>query len=286
MTTTTCECGAVVAGDAWHLQKHRETRRHRDALVFEPRLAPPPASLRLVDPPQEPVRTTLHRMADVLRGRQAPEPTTTELFDGATLALDDSPPLWPRNPVPAGEAPARGRTPRTLRGRPPGAEDLTPLFATGLVLLTTFTVGGWAAPTDAEAGAIAVPLANIMARRIDIAAKLGRDASDTIALAVALTTYGIRVVPLASERVRDSLERRNSERASRAGIRRDAAQSPDGSGTYDVASGQGNGTDPGHGPAFDPFAAIAQARAAGLGVFGDSAPVPSGDGSSVAGRQQ
>jgi hypothetical protein len=294
LTATTCECGATVTGGSWHLKQHQQTQRHRDALAFEPTLAPsfsggliPP--LQLVDPPQEQPRATLRRMADVLRGRHPAEPTATEAFDGATLDLGpDAPPIWPRNPVPVGDEPRRGRTPRTLRGRPPGAEDLTPLFATGLVLLTTFAVGGWAAPTPEEASAISVPLANIMARRIDLAAKLGRDASDTIALAVALTAYGIRVVPLASERVRDSLERRNSERASRAGVRRDAAEPPHDQGADGVASSQGNGADTSGGPTFDPFYAIAQARAAGLRVLGDLPVVPSDGGPPVAGggRQQ
>jgi hypothetical protein len=208
----TCPCGATVAGGAWHLTKHQETKRHLDALneggsLLRATVAAAPPFV-LVDAPQEQPRTTLRRMADVLRGRhpEDPEPTVGDAFDGhATLAFDDTPPVWPRNPVPTGE-PSRRQGTRAPRGRPAGAEDLTPLFATGLVLLTTFTVGEWASPTVDEANAIAVPLSNIMARRIDIAAKLGKDASDTIALAVALMAYSYRVVPLATERVRSSLD--------------------------------------------------------------------------------
>jgi hypothetical protein len=234
----------------------------------------PAPELTLVDAPQEPVRSTLHRMVDVLRGRQ-PEPVSVGgAFDGATLTfdqpIDEGQPLWPRNPVPAGE-PTRRPGPTRRGGRPPGSEDLTPLFATGLVLLTTFALGEWAAPTADEASAIAVPFSNILARRIDIAAKLGRDASDTIALAVAIMAYSYRVVPLANERVRSSLERRNAERVSRAGPGRDdtaefaLSTSPDG-----MATGTGNGQGPQGYPAYSPLDAIAKARNAGLNLFAGS----------------
>jgi hypothetical protein len=281
----TCECGATVNGGAWHLRQHQKTTRHLDAMKT---LAPVAAPLTLVtEPTQEAPRATLRRMADVMRGRPpAAETTAASAFDSATLDLGEAgPPAWPRNPVPVGaDSPPRGRaTPRTLRGRPPGAEDLTPLFATGVVLLTTFAVGGWAAPTDAEASAFAVPLANIMARRIDLAAKLGRDASDTIALAVATLAYGIRVVPLASERVRDSLEQRELQRASRAGTER-PSEPAYGQGEGGVASRQGNGADPGHGPSFDPFDAIAKARASGLRVFDGVSGLPGNNDPSLASR--
>jgi hypothetical protein len=211
-------------------------------------------------------------MADVIRGKHT-EPTPTAAFDQATLVdgmVDElGAPIWPKNPVPTGEPVARTRQPRMRAGRPPGAEDLTPLFATGLVLLTTFAIGEWAAPTAEEAGAIGVPLANIMARRIDIAAKLGKDASDTIALAVALMAYSYRIVPLATERVRSSLEQRKNDRVSRAGLGgTDVAGQPPYSATpRSVVAGEGNGTGPGNGPAFDPLTAIAKVRASGLSIF-------------------
>jgi len=205
-------------------------------------------------------------MADVLRGRHPDPVPVGDAFDSATLAAEDTPPAWPRNPVPVGgEAPRRA--PRAGRGRPPGADDLTPLFATGLVLVTTFAVGAWAAPTADEASAFATPLANILARRIDVAAKLGRDASDTIALAVAVMAYAYRVVPLATERVRDSLEQQRQQRTSRAGLER-PAEAANGAGAHGVAARSGNGHGPDNGPTFDPFDALAKARAAGLGVFG------------------
>jgi len=280
----TCECGVTVSGGEWHLRQHQRTKRHAAAMAGQTVAPPPVAPLQLVEPPQEPVRSTLHRMADVLRGKQPPEPTVASSFDGVMLDLgDNSPPVWPRNPVPVGgDGSARAR-PRAPRGRPSGAEDLTPLFATGLVLLTTFAIGGWAAPTADEANAIAVPLANIVARRIDLAAKLGRDASDTIALVVALLAYSFRVVPLATERVRGSLEQRQRERVSRDGVGRPAEPSH-GEGPYGMASGQGNGQDTAYGTAADPFNALAKARSFGLGIFDGGTHLPSGDGPTVADR--
>jgi hypothetical protein len=266
----TCACGATVAGGAWHLGQHQKTARHRDAMgtAQQAPLAAPPFVL-VEQTPQEQPRTTLRRMADVLRGHKAdaePEPTVGDAFDGhATLAFDDAPPVWPRNPVPTGEPSRRSGT-RAPRGRPAGAEDLTPLFATGLVLLTTFAVGEWASPTADEANAIAVPLSNIMARRIDLAAKLGRDASDTIALVVALMAYSYRVVPVAAERVRYSLDERRAHRVSRSGTDR-ATEPANGQGADGVAYGSGNGQDPNAGPTYDPFDAVTKARSLGLGVL-------------------
>jgi hypothetical protein len=268
MTAPTAEYKARVK-----LQGGLSDKAYAEKIARSAELEPGPP-LTLVDAPGEPVRSTLHRMADVLRGRQ-PEPTVSRAFDGATLAFDQplddgTPPLWPRNPIPAGE-PTRRPGLRTTKGRPAGAEDLTPLFATGLVLLTTFAIGDWAAPTADEAGAIAVPLANILARRIDIAAKLGRDASDTIALAVAIMAYSYRVVPLVNERVRSSLEQRNADRVSRAGTGRDdAAEFAYSAGPDSMAAGPSNGQGPQGYPAYSPLDAIAKARNAGLNLFAGS----------------
>ena len=238
-------------------------------------LVPPP------DQAQEPAGQTVRRMADVLRGKH-PD-TATAAFDSATFPAEDSPPIWPRNPVPVNEP--RTRAPRMSRGRPPGAEDLTPLFATGLVLLTTFAIGDWAAPTADEANAVGVPLANIMARRIDLAAKLGRDASDTIALAVAIMAYSYRVVPLATERVRSSLEQRKANRVSDAGLGGNAADElAYGQTSYGMAPGESNGASPSNGPTFDPLAAIAKARATGLRVARGNADVSSDNGSTLDNR--
>ena len=276
-----CECGVVVKGGSWHLSKHRETQSHKtrmadtEPVVTRYQTVPVPE-----DAEQEQPRRTLHRMADVLRGKH-PEPSVSSAFDGATL-VGETPPVWPRNPVSVDE-PTRRPTSRT-RGRPPGAEDLTPLFATGLVLLTTFAVGEWSAPTGDEANAIATPLANIMARRIDLAAKLGRDASDTIALVVALMAYSYRVVPLAADRVRGSLDERRSNRVSRDGLDGATDQPSDGSGQAGVASGEGNGVGPDNGSAYHPFDALAKARNIGLNVFDRSLDSASGRNPTVADR--
>jgi hypothetical protein len=211
-------------------------------------------------------RTTLRRMADVLRGRH-PEPgDVASAFDSATLPPEGAdataPPLWPRNPVPPGGR-ERGRASREPRGRPAGADDLQGLFATGLMVLLAFSLGEELAPTEAEANAIAVPLSNILARRIDLAAKLGRDASDTIALAVALMAYSYRVVPIAAERVRHRYAaNRQSER-----IIEPASRFADYRGADGMAAGQGDGASPASRAAAHPLDALAQARTTGLNVL-------------------
>ena len=260
MSTTTCECGAVVQGDSWHMRKHQNTQRHRDAMAAMARpITASVAGIEQLEPDgQQPTGTTVRRMVDILRGRPA-----ESVADGAaTLAFDgvESPPAWPRNPVPVGEPVRRGRPPGSgSRSRPPGAEDIAPLFATGLMLLTAFVVGKWASPTKEEADAIAAPLSNILARRIDIAAKLGRDANDSIALSVALMAYLYRVGPIAAERVRTYAESR------RRGGPRQPAGPPDDTAAYGMASGSTNGSGPNSGPTFDPLAAVARARTTGLG---------------------
>lgn len=99
-----------------------------------------------------------------------------------------------------------------LKGRPSkskkaaaaaGADQLTELFAAGMILLITFTIGEWALPTAEEASDLARPLANILARRVDLAAKLGKDANDTVAFVIAVMAYTVRVGPIAAERARD-----------------------------------------------------------------------------------
>lgn len=141
--------------------------------------------------------------------------------------------------------------------KPPMSDELTGLFATGFIVLVSFTLGDDFLPTEHEATAIARPLANIMARRIDLAAKLGRDANDTIALAIALMSYGVRVGPIAAGKTRewnDDRKRRNagervlagppqSESAGSVGIREDAFRSPSNGATpsaLNVAAQAGN----------------------------------------------
>jgi hypothetical protein len=207
-------------------------------------------------------RSTIRRMADVLRGKH-PEPDVTAAFDSATLPSEgEAPPIWPRNPVPVGGR-ERGRpASREPRGRPAGADDLQGLFATGLMVLLAFSLGQDMAPTEAEANAIAVPLSNILARRIDLAAKLGRDASDTIALAVALLAYSYRVAPIAAERVRHRLAaNRQSERII------EPTRPANDRGADSVASWQGDGASTASRTAAHPLDALAKVRAVGLGVL-------------------
>jgi hypothetical protein len=232
--------------------------------------------LSYVDPPApgtEPVGKTIKRMVDVIgTGRPAPERPTVDIagaFDrgarnDADLAMPVEPVHGARNPIGRGaKAPNKGASYRPA-GRPPGAEDLQGLFATGLILLLVFAVGDWAQPTADEALAISAPLANIVARRIDLAAKLGKDASDTIALAVALLSYLARVGPIAAERVRDNVANRR---------RRERVVAPNGpsaaTGEGSVASWEDAGPTRSaeSGPSYDPFDALAKARNNGLGIL-------------------
>jgi hypothetical protein len=228
-----------------------------------PTLDLPPA-----EEPEPSVREVIHRMTDVLTTGRPPERAEVDLgamFDrgAANLVLEDVPPqLNIKNPVATGSKSRKGGG----RQRPAGAEDLQGLFATGLILLIAFTVGDWAQPTVEEATAIAAPLGNILARRIDLAAKLGRDASDTVALAIALMTYLSRVGPVAAERVRERyVARSRRERVVRD--QRPPDRHPDDSGQGSVASGPSNGAGAFDGSPFDPFHAIAQTRDAGLGIL-------------------
>jgi hypothetical protein len=220
------------------------------------------------EPGQEPVKPTVRRMADTILGRK---PDVMAAFDkgaGAQLVLEDIPPVWPKNPVPpSGGASRRKPAATPTRQRPPGAEDLEGLFATGLILLLTFAVGDWASPTADEATAIARPMANIMARRIDLAARLGKDASDTIALAIAVLSYLARVGPVAAERMRHGFEERR-QRAEQSRVTRPgqpADRPDDGGGADSMAAGPDNGSGTFSGSPIDPFHALATARNLGLG---------------------
>jgi hypothetical protein len=215
-----------------------------------------------------PVRETVGRMAEtIVTGKPSPAKVdVAAAFDKgrtARLVLEDAPPVFPKNPVPSGTR----RSPRsTPTSRPAGAADLQGLFATGLILILVFAVGDWATPTEDEAVAIAAPLANIVARRIDLAATLGKDASDTVALAIAILSYMARVGPVAAERVRGNLEsRRRRERVDSVG----APPRPlDDRGEGSVAAWADDGANAGAGTGYDPFDALAQAQRNGLGVLG------------------
>lgn len=234
------------------------------------------------------VKETARAMAETLvTGKTPPRRSIADAFDsgakGPTLVFTDSEPkeLWRKNPVPSGKS--RTKPTATRSTRPAGAEDLQGLFATGLILLLVFGVGEWATPTADEASAIAAPLANIVARRIDLATKLGKDANDTIALAVALMSYAARVGPLAVERFREEMDERRrraaSERVDRAGTTRPA----DSGGAGGVASGEANGSNPLRGAYHDPVDAIAKARSNGRSVLERDLGPTQGQGTPVAG---
>jgi hypothetical protein len=231
--------------------------------------------LMLVDSPGEaPVKATLHRMVDVLKsGKKPPERPVADVtgafdrgFKGAELNLgDEDPQLWRKNPVTVGTK----RGPYKPKGaggsgRPAGAEDLQGLFATGIILILAFAVGEWATPTADEATAIAHPLSNILARRIDLAAKLGKDASDTIALAVACLSYLARVGPIAAERVRENVDKRRR----RERVVREPSNGPtDGGGEGSVDAWEADRQGPDGGQTYRPFDALAKAQRNGLGVL-------------------
>jgi hypothetical protein len=183
--------------------------------------------------PQPTIKETLGRMARVVAFDTedykpgAIDPETAEPYPPAPVlrqrsvsaAFDmgtgaDAP--YPR------PEPAKSRiTPsRRKGGRPAGAEELQKLFAAGMIMVIAFSAGEWAQPTPEEANELAAPLGNILARRVDVAAKLGADANDTIAFVVALMAYTVRVGPVAAGKAREALDERNArsrvERVTRA----------------------------------------------------------------------
>jgi hypothetical protein len=161
--------------------------------------------------------------------------------------------------------PARRSTskkPSAKGGRPPGAEELQKLFAAGMILLIVFTVGEWAQPTAEEATELAAPLSNILARRIDIAAKLGADSNDVIAFTVAIMAYVVRVGPIAADKAKEAWEERNArsrvDRVQPAPIR-------DSRRTGSMATGSNDGTGSSAGASRSAFDALAEARATSIG---------------------
>lgn len=235
-----------------------------------------PAGIPTLDDPEPGtagVRETVSRMAETVRTGRVPSSKASSAdimsaFDGggssARLAWDDEPGFSaPKNPVPSGSRTRKG-TGGARTVRPAGAADLQPLFATGLLLLATFVLDKELAPTEPEANAIAAPLANVLARRIDLAAKLGQDASDTVALAVALMAYGARVAPVAMERSRDAYERyQRRQRVDRVGRPPEPIHDR---GEDGVDSRTHDGAGAGPGPLADPAAALAKARGVGWGA--------------------
>ena len=223
-----------------------------------------------------PVAETVSRMAEAVVTGKVPaskprsKPSAADLmsaFDGAPtarLVMEDEPTLGaPLNPVPSGSR-TRKQPAGARSARPAGASDIQPLFATGLLLIATFVLDSEMAPTEPEAQAIAAPLANILARRIDLAAKLGQDASDTVALAVAVMSYGARVAPTAVERARVSYDKyQHRQRVDRAGRPPEPLNDR---GADDVGSWAPDGAGTGSGPFAHPADALAKARGVGWGA--------------------
>lgn len=125
-------------------------------------------------------------------------------FDaGADLNLNP-----PAADIQPGEEEGRKRRKRrVVGGKAAGSEAMGAMAVAGFSILMTFVVGKWAAPTEEEANALATPIGNILARRIDLASKLGQDADDTLLLLMALMSYGARVAPEAVDRSRDAWQR-------------------------------------------------------------------------------
>jgi len=190
-------------------------------------------------------------------------PSIRSAFDrGANLVMPEpEPPIVP-SAATRPPRPTRRDTPRS-GGRPAGADELTGLFATGFITLVTFAIGEWALPTAEEANELARPLANILARRIDIAARLGRDANDTIAFAIAVMAYLVRVGPIGAERFREwNSEREAQSRRDRVDRATERSNYPSRESSLDDGSSAGTGSD--DNSAYRPFDALAKARRIGL----------------------
>lgn len=227
------------------------------------------------DRPQPSVQETVGRMVRVVAG----EPTAEEM-DAQWAAAEAGPAPEPNRVASAFDRGARlaqpkapdeevdpalkrGATPRSRKnpgGRPAGSDEFTDLFAAGMITLIAFTLGNEFQPTEDEAKDLARPIGNILARRIDLAKKLGQDANDVIAFAVALMAYGVRVGPIASDKVRESY--RDRQQRTRLGRITEPSISR---GTDGMDAGADVGTSPSNGPSHNPLASIAKARDISVG---------------------
>lgn len=174
----------------------------------------------------------------------------SEAFDSGAKLNMPQPKDEPTDP--ALKRPAKRKTPG---GRPPASDEFTDLFAAGMITLIAFTLGSDFQPTAQEAQDLARPLGNILARRIDLAKKLGQDANDVVAFAIALMAYTVRVGPVATEKVRDAYRDRQ-ERARVHAI----AEPPNRGGADGMVAGQDVGGGAGGVQAHNPFDALAKAR--------------------------
>lgn len=210
-------------------------------------------------------------------------PDVASAFDrGATLSIPEPTATSPIIPSAATRDRPRKKNLTRKATDAVGSDQLTELFAAGLITLIAFTIGDWALPTPQESSDLARPLANIVARRVDLAAKLGKDANDTVAFAIAIMAYMVRVGPIAAERVRgwydDRQQRTRIDRLERAP---GGPSYPGGEGSMAVGEDAGRGSH--NGSPYHPVDAIAQARRIGLGSLDrDFGYVPT-DHSSVGG---
>ena len=194
-------------------------------------------------------------------GPAQPDPgRVASAFDRGARLRQPEAPDEPVDPALKKGGPARIR--RNPGGRPAGSDEFTDLFAAGMITLIAFTLGDEYQPTEDEAKDIARPLGNILARRIDLAKKLGQDANDVIAFAVAIMAYSVRVGPIAAERVRESYHDRQ-QRTRLGRITEPSISRREDS----VPPGPDAGPSPYDGATRNPRDVVAEARATQFGVL-------------------
>lgn len=136
-------------------------------------------------------------------GEIASDESLSDIFDkSAKLSIPS--PTTDTGPIAGVGSKATKRMPRAkASGRPAGSDQFADLFAAGFILIIAFVDEDFL-PTEQEAKDLTRPLANILARRIDLAAKLGQDTDDAVAFAVAVMSYTVRVGPIAVAKTQES----------------------------------------------------------------------------------
>lgn len=205
---------------------------------------------------------TLFARAEQMDAPNAKGPSVSSAFDQGARLNQPKPPDGPVDP--ALKMPAsRGPRPRSSPGgRPAGSDQFTDLFAAGLITLLSFTLGEDFLPTEDEAKDLSRPLGNILARRIDLATKLGQDANDVVAFAVALMAYLVRVGPIATDKMRESYRDRQERLRTRT-----IAEPSYGGGEDSLATRDDASPSTGYGSPRRAIDVVTQARDAQLGVL-------------------
>lgn len=208
--------------------------------------------------------------------RPKPKRRTRKAAATTGPSVDDAFASGARLDLPAGDALPGGDEPKararrspamsgSARSSNPGSDQLTDLFASGMILLISFSLGDEFLPTPDEANALARPVGNMLARRIDLAAKLGEDAGDVVSFAIAVMSYGSRVAPIAANKVGTW----NAERARRTRVGR-VVPDPRGNANDDapgsVAAREDVRERPASSAPYDPFAALAQVAGNGRNI--------------------